>query len=56
MKLLVDANLSPVVCEQLRNAGIDASHVYEVGLGRATDVAIASYAEEIGGVIADLRT
>jgi len=28
MKLLVDANLSPVVSEQLKATGIDASHVY----------------------------
>ena len=33
MKLLVDANLSPVVSEQLKAAAIDASHVYDHDLG-----------------------
>ena len=51
MRLLVDANLSPVVSEQLKAAGIDASHVYDHDLGTASDEAIAAYAEEEGAAV-----
>lgn len=51
MKLLVDANLSPVVSEQLKAAGIDASHVYDHDLGTASDEAIAAFAEEVGAAV-----
>ena len=51
MKLLVDANLSPVVSEQLKAAGIDASHVYDHDLGTASDEAIAAFAEEEGAAV-----
>ncbi len=40
MRLLVDANLSPVVRAELRSAGYDATHVYDHGLGTASDEAI----------------
>ena len=46
MKLLVDANLSPVVCEKLKAAGFDASHVYDHDLGTASDEVIAAFAQE----------
>lgn len=51
MKLLVDANLSPVVSEQLKAAGIDASHVYDHDLGTASDDAIAAFAKEVGAAV-----
>lgn len=51
MKLLVDANLSPVVSERLRAAGIDASHVYDHDLGTASDRAIAVFAAAEGAAV-----
>jgi len=44
MRLLVDANLSPVVADHLRVAGLDVSHVADHGLGTASDVEIAEFA------------
>ena len=46
MRLLVDANLSPVVSARLRDAGHEAIHVYEVGMAEATDEQIVEYALE----------
>lgn len=46
MKLLVDANLSPVVCEKLKAAGFDASHVYDHDFGTASDEVIAAFAQD----------
>lgn len=46
MRLLVDANLSPVVSARLRDAGHEAIHVYEVGMAEATDDQIVEYALE----------
>lgn len=37
MRYLVDANLSPVVAERLRDAGHDAVHVADLGLLTASD-------------------
>lgn len=51
MRLLVDANLSPVVAEHLKAAGINASHVYDHGLGSASDESIAAFAEEVGAAV-----
>ena len=45
MRLLVDANLSPAVAAQLRDAGHDAVHVIDVGLATATDPKIVEHAE-----------
>lgn len=44
MKLLVDANLSPRVAEQLTRAGYDATHVGDRGLLTASDETIAAFA------------
>lgn len=44
MKLLVDANLSPKVAEQLAGAGYDAVHVGDHGLLAASDETIAAFA------------
>lgn len=44
MRLLVDANLSPVVSTYLRQADFDAVHVREVGLVTASDEVISEYA------------
>ena len=46
MRLLVDANLSPVVAARLRDAGHDAIHVNGVGLAGASDKQIVEYALE----------
>ncbi|HEY0948808.1 DUF5615 family PIN-like protein [Nocardioides sp.] len=56
MKLLIDANLSPVVAEQLRADGYDASHVEDHGLGTASDEAIASFATGQGAAIVSADT
>lgn len=44
MKLLVDANLSPRVAEQLAKAGYEATHVVDHGLVSASDEQIAAFA------------
>lgn len=40
MRLLVDANLSPRVAAGLNDAGLDAVHVVDWQLGKASDLAI----------------
>lgn len=56
MRLLVDANLSPVVAARLREAGHDAIHVYDVGLAQAGDERIVEYALEHDYVIVSADT
>lgn len=48
MKLLIDANLSPVVAALLRDSGFDASHVRDHGLTHALDPDIAQFAVDHG--------
>ena len=50
MRLLVDENLSPRVARLLRDAGHDAAHVVEVGLGNTDDPLI------LGAAADDART
>lgn len=56
MSLLVDANLSPAVAAQLRDAGYDAVHVIDVGLATAVDPDIVDYAEAHGLKIVTVDT
>lgn len=56
MNLLVDANLSPTVAAQLRDAGYDAMHVTDVGLATAIDPDIVDYAEAHALVIVTVDT
>ena len=56
MRLLVDANLSPVVAARLRDAGHEAIHVYDVGLAQARDEAIVEYALEHDYVVVSSDT
>jgi predicted nuclease of predicted toxin-antitoxin system len=51
MRLLVDANLSPKVAEQLGAAGFEATHVRDHGLLTSPDEEIAAYAVAQGQVI-----
>lgn len=51
-----DANLSPAVAAQLRDAGNDAVHVIDVGLGTATDLEIVEYADNNALVIVTVDT
>lgn len=51
MKLIVDAQLPPLLAEELRNAGCDASAVVELGLRDAEDSEIWRYAIEHKAVI-----
>jgi len=50
MRLLIDENLSPRVARLLREAGHDAAHVVEVGLGDTDDPFI------LGAAADDART
>ena len=56
MRLLVDANLSPAVALALRDAGHDAVHVEDVGLGTALDTEIVQRAESDGRTIVTIDT
>jgi len=46
MRLLIDENLSPRVARLLREAGHDAAHVIEVGLGNTDDPLILTAAAD----------
>ena len=48
MKLLIDANLSPLVAEALNAAGHEAVHVNDVGMLNAADDTILDWAGEHG--------
>jgi predicted nuclease of predicted toxin-antitoxin system len=56
VRLLVDANLSPVVAARLRSAEFEAVHVADVGLLTAADEAIMEYAAASGLVIVSADT
>jgi predicted nuclease of predicted toxin-antitoxin system len=56
VRLLVDANLSPVVSARLREAGHEAIHVFDVGFEQASDEAIVEYALEHDYVIVSADT
>ena len=45
MKFLVDNALSPLLADQLRQAGHDAAHVRDFGLRAAADAAIFGFAK-----------
>lgn len=51
MKLIVDAQLPPVLAEELRKAGCDAVAVREIGLRDAKDSVIWDYALKHGAAI-----
>ena len=51
MKLLVDQNLSPRLCDRLRDIWTDIVHVRAVGLAAADDSAIWAYARHNGFTI-----
>ena len=44
MKFIVDAQLPPGLCIWLKTRGHEAVHVFDIGLGNATDVMIAQRA------------
>ena len=56
MRLLVDANLSPVVAARLRGAGHEAIHVYDVHLAQARDETVLEYALEHDYVVVSADT
>ncbi len=56
MKLLVDENLSPRVARLLREAGHDAPHVVEVGLGNTDDPLILAEAADDARIIVTADT
>ncbi len=51
MKLLFDQNLSPRLVERLADLYPDSTHVYSLGLDRAPDLAVWSFAREHGHAI-----
>ena len=46
MRLLLDQNLSPRLCELLRDLGDTVVHVRQVGVERADDATVRSHAAE----------
>ena len=51
MKFIVDAQLPPALAHVLINLGIEAQHVFDIGLASAEDDAIWRYAENSHAVI-----
>jgi predicted nuclease of predicted toxin-antitoxin system len=51
MKFVVDAQLPPGFARWLERAGHEASHVNEIGLGAASDAAIANQVEKQGAIL-----
>ncbi len=51
MTFLVDAQLPPALAQWLREAGLDAAHVHDLGLREATDGRIWAEALRRGAVI-----
>ena len=51
MKLLLDENLSPSLCDSLRGLYEAAVHVRDVGLDEATDITVWEYAKKNGFAI-----
>jgi predicted nuclease of predicted toxin-antitoxin system len=51
MRVLIDAQLPPALCRWLRDRGHEAVHVSEIGLGGASDAAIAGRTEADGAVL-----
>ena len=51
MKFVIDAQLPPSLCIWLRARDHEAVHVFDIGLGAATDVAIAERAASDGAFI-----
>ena len=47
MKLLLDQNLSPQLCDRLRDIWTDVVHVRAVGLAAADDSAVWAYARQL---------
>lgn len=56
MRLLVDENLSPRVARLLREAGHEAAHVVEVGLGNTDDPLILGAAADDARIIVTADT
>lgn len=44
MNFLIDAQLPPALCGWLRERGHDATHVFDIGMTGASDIAIAERA------------
>ena len=51
MKLLLDQNLSPRLCDRLRDVWTEVVHVRAVGLAAADDSAVWTYARQHGFTI-----
>jgi len=54
MKLLLDQGLPRSAAEQLRGAGIETTHVGELGMAEVNDERILDYARRVGSVVVTL--
>jgi predicted nuclease of predicted toxin-antitoxin system len=54
MKLFLDQGLPRSALDHLRRSGIDSNHVGELGMAKATDQEILSYARQSDAVIVSL--
>jgi predicted nuclease of predicted toxin-antitoxin system len=51
MRFIVDAQLPPALCIWLKARGFEAQHVFDIGLGGASDIVIAERAIADGAFI-----
>jgi len=56
MRLLIDNALSPLVAQQLTEAGYETLHVRDVGLSSASDVEILAFAEKEDRIVVSADT
>lgn len=51
MKFLIDAQLPPGLCRWLEERGHHAEHVFDLGMGSASDAEVAAMTEAVGAVL-----
>ncbi|MBI5196521.1 MAG: DUF5615 family PIN-like protein [Nitrospirae bacterium] len=56
MKFLIDNALSPIIAKGLKNAGLEAVHVRDIGMQSSSDIVIFDYALQNDRIIVSADT